>query len=268
MEASENIGAELIRIESYGVRINIRVDDPELVPRVLAVMPPSWSEAADSFPDAEFSIWADKESRYVVRGDGTGRISQPVDLEVALSFLEGHIRTCTARWAPELIFVHAGVVTRNGRALVIPGDSFSGKTTLVAALVTAGATYFSDEFAVCDAEGFVRPFAKPLSIRSPTGGPTENVPAGALGGATGDGRAPVALVAVTSYLPDALWEPKPAGPGETALALLSHTVPAQERPAEVLRVLRRVAEQCACVRSDRGEAESIVDSLLSLLEAS
>ena len=58
----------------------------------------------------------------------------------------------------ERVFVHAGVVGWKGHAIVIPGRSRSGKTTLVAELVKAGAEYYSDEFAVLDAEGRVHPF--------------------------------------------------------------------------------------------------------------
>jgi hypothetical protein len=36
---------------------------------------------------------------------------------------------------------------------VLPGRSFAGKTTLVAALVQVGAEYWSDEYPVLDAEG-------------------------------------------------------------------------------------------------------------------
>jgi uridine kinase len=41
--------------------------------------------------------------------------------------------------------------------IAIPGRSFSGKTSLVTALVRAGAVYYSDEFAVIDRDGLVRP---------------------------------------------------------------------------------------------------------------
>jgi hypothetical protein len=43
--------------------------------------------------------------------------------------------------------------------MVLPGKSFAGKTTLVAALVRAGAEYWSDEYAVLDANGDVHPYA-------------------------------------------------------------------------------------------------------------
>jgi hypothetical protein len=266
MESVQAPESELIRVESYGVRIDIRVDEQALVRRVLEVLPPGWQPAPESFPDAEFSLLGQGDWRYVVRGDGTGRVPQAVDLEVALGFLESHVRNCVARWAPERIFVHAGVVAHGGRALLIPGDSFSGKTTLVAALLRAGATYLSDEFAVLDADGLVHPYPKRLWLRSNTGGPTAEVQAGDLGGSMAEGPMPVALVAATSYVPGASWDPSPLSAGDAVLTLMGHTVPAQERPAEALRFLRRVTERSKCVRGDRGEAEDVARPLLSLLE--
>lgn len=264
MATAQDTWTEL-RITSYGVRIDIGVD-AELVPKVQALLPPGWQPAPDDFADAKFDVLAEDDWRYIVR-DGAKSVSRPVDLDVALAFLEWRIRGCVAVWAPDRIFVHAGAVVRNGRALLIPGLSFSGKTTLVAALIKAGATYFSDEFAVLDADGCVHPYPKPLSLRPPDGSPTQEVPAAALGSRQGEGRARVDLIAVTRYVPGARWNPVPTSAGESALSLLSHAVPAQERPAETLQVIRRVAQRARCVSGDRGEAEDAAAELLSLLDA-
>ena len=70
-----------------------------------------------------------------------------------------------AEVARNRVFVHAGVVGWKGRAIVIPGRSYSGKSTLVSELIRAGAAYYSDEYAVFDSRGRVYPFAKPLEMR-------------------------------------------------------------------------------------------------------
>src|SRR5438045_8281052 len=79
--------------------------------------------------------------------------------------LESHLRLCVAELAKHRVFVHAGVVGWKGKAIVIPGRSYSGKSTLVSELVKAGATYYSDDYAVFDARGRVYPFPKPLEMR-------------------------------------------------------------------------------------------------------
>ena len=71
--------------------------------------------------------------------------------------------------SPVAIYLHAGVLEWKGKALVLPGISYSGKTTLVQELVRLGARFYSDEYAIIDTKGRVHPFPSPLSIRE---GPT------------------------------------------------------------------------------------------------
>jgi len=63
--------------------------------------------------------------------------------------------------APSKLFVHAAAVAWQGSVIVVPGRTCTGKSTLAAALVRAGAAYYSDEFAVIDEAGLVHPFARP-----------------------------------------------------------------------------------------------------------
>ncbi len=150
--------------------------------------------------------------------------------------------------------MHAGVVTREGRALVIPGESFSGKTTLVRALVDAGATYYSDEYAVLDDEGGVHPYPRRLSIRSADG----NDRARATNARPRRKRRRrghrLGVVAVTRYRAGADWRPKRLSSGQGLVALLANTVPAQERPEESLRTLRRAVAGATVLEGERGEA--------------
>ena len=81
-----------------------------------------------------------------------------------LTAFNKHAELLTAYRAQDCLFVHAGVVGWQGKAILIPGRSFSGKTTLVKALIEAGATYYSDEFAILDRQGLVHPY--PLPLRS------------------------------------------------------------------------------------------------------
>ena len=71
-------------------------------------------------------------------------------------FFDSLLRVAVGEYAVDRVFLHAGVVGWRGKAIIIPADSFKGKSTLVAELVRNGATYFSDEFAVVDANGLVR----------------------------------------------------------------------------------------------------------------
>src|SRR5262249_35431224 len=159
------------------------------------------------------------------------------------------------------LFVHAGVVGWEGQAIVIPGRSFSGKSRLVAELVSAGAMYFSDEYAVFDNRGFVHPFPRPLAIRSEAGRPKRYAFA-ALGGPCENIPLPVGLIVLTKYRAGAPWRPRPLSPGKAALALLANTVSIRRQPGMALAKLKQVVARARALTGMRGEASEIVHSLM------
>ena len=165
--------------------------------------------------------------------------------------------------APDHVFVHAGVVGVEEHAIVLPGRSFAGKTTLVAALVQAGAEYWSDEYAVLDADGLVHPYPKPLSVRINATRVTEERPIESLGGRAGDRPLPVAVIAFTRYRPGVAWSLRPCTAGEGAVKLLEHSIAARARPEQVLAAVRRAATDAALREGDRGDAEEAAGALLS-----
>jgi hypothetical protein len=146
------------------------------------------------------------------------------------------------------------------------GRSFTGKTTLVQALVQAGAAYYSDEFAVLDQSGRVQPYARPLSIRSADGRQTRLTPVAQLGGQAGIEPLPVALVIVTAYRPGAAWRPRRLTPGQTLLALMDNAIAAQGDPAHSMPILKQVAANTVGLKSKRGDAGETARHLLARLD--
>jgi hypothetical protein len=193
---------------------------------------------------------------------GAVRLIRTMELQELLEALESDLQLYVAEMARRRVFVHAGVVGWEGRAIVLPGRSFSGKSTLVAALVRAGATYYSDEYAVFDARGFVHPYPRPLAIRGDGGGRPQRYAVAALGGRCGDKPLPVGLVAVTKYRPGAWWQPRPLPPGKATLALLANTVSIRRQPGVVLAKLKQVVARARALKGLRGEAAGVVTPLL------
>lgn len=246
--------------EAYGVSIVLNIESPDLQERVEAILPPGWQPRDPRDEDAYFSL---------VRRDGvvyrveytTGDVSGSSDLDIALAVLESQLRAYVSLHSPDHIFVHAGVVGIDGRAIVIPGPSFGGKTTLVAELVRHGALYYSDEFAVLDHNGHVHPYPKPLSIRA-DGLNQKDHDVATFGGTIGEVPLPVRTVVVTQFVPEAEWRPERLSGGDAVLALLSNTVPAQERPAQALATINRALRNAVVLSGDRGEAAALVPELL------
>jgi hypothetical protein len=262
-----------IAFKSYGVSVGVRVSDPTILHRVEAVLPPGWKPTDEPTVRRLFSLIVGGSTtrpglrRLHLLYAESARLLRTQDLDEVLRQLEIEVEHYVADRAVRRTFVHAGVVGWNGRAIVIPGKSYSGKSSLVMALVKAGATYYSDEFAVLDGHGLAHPYPVPLRIRSSDAGAPVKRQVEELGGMTGDRPLPVGLVLITRYVSGSRFRPRPMSAGRTVLALLANTVPARRRPERVLEVLSRVASQAFALRSPRGEASEVAGQILRTTEA-
>lgn len=196
------------------------------------------------------------------------RVARSLDLGEVIDAFEANVHLHIAEAAPRRRFVHAGVVGWRGEAILIPGRSHSGKSTLVAALVAAGATYYSDEYAVLDERGRVHPYPKPLSLRANPGGKATWHPVETLGWSAGSTPLPIGLVVVSQYKAGAVWRPRRLSTGHRVLALLANTVSACRQPAVALATLQRVAANAVILKGGRGEASAVTPRLLKYLEKS
>lgn len=174
---------------------------------------------------------------------------------------ERDVDTFIARTSSTRLFVHAGVVGWNGRAIVIPGRSYSGKSTLVAEFLHAGATYYSDEFAVFDRKGYVHPFSRPLAIRVEGSDKQTRKAAHEFGSKTGSKPLPVGLVILTRYKKSKAWNPRTTSPGRSVLKLLANALAARSNPERALRILTQVNEGTHFLSGARGEASEVVSTV-------
>ena len=258
-------------IKSYGVRIGIRSNDASCLKRVRNHLPHDWELSASPIVDRLYSFVIGGTTRANVRsfnllyGDHI-RLARSLDVEQIFETFESDLRLFVAELARRRVFVHAGVVGWKGRAIVVPGRSFSGKSSLVAALVRAGATYYSDEYAVFDSRGRVHPFPKPLEIREQGDTRQSKVTVEELGGQSGSRPLPVGLVVMTQFKAGARWRPRKLSPGRGVLELLSNTVSARREPEKALVTLQHVVAGAEIVKGARGECRDIVKSILDRVE--
>lgn len=88
------------------------------------------------------------------------------DLVSAIRALNHKVLHAAMALSRSEFYVHAGVVGLSGGAVVLPGLSMAGKSTLVLALALGGATYLSDEILVFDpASGRISPFPRAPKLR-------------------------------------------------------------------------------------------------------
>jgi hypothetical protein len=268
-------GESVIAFETFGLRIGLRIAAPGYRFEHLRFLPPGATQTACSDFDVEFrQEWRDADDSPVdqagfhwFNADTFRALAPTVALGVAQlePILEFHV----ADHARSHVFMHAGVVVWREVAIIMPGTARAGKTTLVRALVEAGATYFSDEFAVFDEDGHVYSFPRRARQREGPFGPRGRVdlsyraPTGAWHGV----HAPVGLVLLLQYEEGSDWRVEPITPGSAMLAMTPHVSALRRSPARVFTVIQRIAEGAVVVRGVRGDARTAAKRILEAIEA-
>lgn len=257
-----------IAFRSYGLRIGVRVTDDRVMDRVYERLPPGWKPAASPIVDHLFSLVIgstdpnSKVLRLSLAYYDAVRIARVKDLNCVLDRFESELLLLVADKARRRTFVHAGVVGWKNQAILIPGRSFSGKTTLVKQLVQAGAKYYSDEYAVLDERGRVHPFPLPLGIRPEGESEANPVEVASFGGVAGTSPLPVALVIATTYRRGATWRPHELSRGNGVLELLAYTVSARSQTKLALATLPQTVRSARVLKGVRGEADAMIKAIL------
>lgn len=254
---------------TYGVAIGIRSNSPELLRLIPERLPPGWEDSSSPRPDAWYSIVrrrvAGARELYELLEDGE-KVAQGYRLTPVLDAMDTAIRQRVGAASPDRLFIHAGAVVWNGRAIVLPGRSGAGKTTLVIALVKAGAEYGSDDYAVLDVQGRLHAYARPISCRQ---GAHRRINLNAerdLGGRRVAAPVPIGLFVHTTYRPAASLELERISPGASAFGLYANVLAARERPAFAFEVLSVAVSGAISVAGDRGDADAAAAAILGYSE--
>lgn len=91
----------------------------------------------------------------------------PLPAGHAFAGLEWGMNWCIAGYAHHFLTLHAAVLERNGRAVMLPGEPGAGKSTLTAALSLSGWRLLTDETALVDLDtGQLWPMARPINLKN------------------------------------------------------------------------------------------------------
>ncbi len=128
-------------------------------------------ECQDPGADVVLEIRPSALHRWVVL-DGDDTVAECADVSGIVPAVKQSVRQIAVDRHPFLVSVHAGVVSFGSGCVLLPAAAGSGKTTLTAALIHAGATYFSDEIALLDeATLAVNPVPLSLTVKDGSLGP-------------------------------------------------------------------------------------------------
>jgi hypothetical protein len=251
--------------EAYGVRLLASTNSRQVYERLPAILPPGAIACSAQHVKHKLILTASPDGSFALDVDDKPFLPG-LKFEIALELLETQIRAHVALEARDRVFVHAGVVGIGQGAILMPGRSFTGKTTLVAEFVRAGAAYYSDEYAVLDEQGRVHPYPKPLSLRGEDHQQIDHS-AASLGGTTGDAPLPIETIILCTYRPEAEWRPSTLSPGQGVMEVLANAVAVRTKPDEALHAIARAVEDATVLAGDRGEAATVVKELLAGVSA-
>jgi hypothetical protein len=256
------------RYSAFGVSWDLQADDVETFRALIDRLPPGSSPSTGKIAERSYALrtmpasFAENGSSYLLLADGKPLVRSSEAADVADAF-EENLKWLVAERSPRKVFLRAGVVGWKERAIVIPGGPGTGKSAWVRALVAAGATYFSDDYAVLEGNT-VAPF--------PSRGREGIEPAHALSywldeltTRTTPRPVPVGVVLFAPYQPGAVFKPKLVSRGKALLGMFKHAVAAQRNPAQVLRALEIVSRRCNALEGVRGDARAAASYLLERL---
>src|SRR5437868_4346760 len=118
--------ADGMSFSAYGVRVGVRVNDPAILRDLIARLPPGSKPARFAVVDHLYSIiGSNSKTDSKVRRLSLGywnllRFARAREFGSVLEAFESHVQMTVAEYAPRRVFVHAGVVGWNDRAILIP----------------------------------------------------------------------------------------------------------------------------------------------------
>jgi hypothetical protein len=250
-------------LASHGARVIVRAP-ADLAATVVDLASTVATIGADGPTDAELVAEQRADGTWVLRGSATTQTASGADIA---DLVVDHLHKLVSVHARHVVFIHAGVVGMHDRVVIVPGRSHTGKTTLVAAAVRAGWHYYSDEFAVVDADGLIHPYPRPLGVRDESGR-THPVPVREFGGTAATERARAAAIVSTRFVAGTTWSPRIVEGSAAALTIVDNAVRARLDPRAVFRAAAAIvgAPTPAYVGA-RGDATEVVDRLPTLIEA-
>ncbi len=256
--------------ESFGVRLVLEADDPDLLSKARETVFKAFGRRVKIFEDEKRrngrSFGVDySQGLYRLYKDGV-EISAGASERNFFKYLNSALRLEVAEFAQDHVFIHAGVVGWNGTAVILPGTSFAGKSTLTAELVKNGAEYYSDEYAVIDPDGMVKPFPRDISMRYFGATREKDVTPESLGGAQGTNPIPVGMVLFTNFQKGMTWSPAILSPGVGIMEMIPNTLTFRKDPAFSLRVLDLVARRAIMIKGSRGDAKKFAKILLDFFD--
>lgn len=261
MSASSTFG---FGIDAFGLKICVKSDSAAMRDALNRFLLPPLARCEIARDAADIALEAlTSATGYEIAVDGV-KVSSAVTLaDGALAAVKG-LDDALVRKLRGLRAVHAGAVVLHGRALLIPGSSHAGKSSLVAELLRRGAALLSDEYALIDGNGLVHAYPRPLLLRN--GRPRQSLalPSDLDARFASEPAKPGWIIAV-DYAQGGSWSIDRISQGQGVMLLLSNTPHEMGQSPEMIDLFTRSVGSAECYAGTRGEVGEAADRILELV---
>lgn len=155
-----------VEVDAFGFRIQIASESDDLLRLLDRFLFPPFLRIANGGGAADISVRIDQDGgQYLLEINGEKVATGTDPYQLIPSFIRG-LDDVILPGLAGVRAVHAGAVQIGNRALLLPGRSHAGKSSLVAELLRRGTSYLSDEYALIDSAGLVHAYPRPMLLRS------------------------------------------------------------------------------------------------------
>lgn len=161
-----------LRLDTGAFSVELRIEHPEVADAFAALYADHRFEDDPGIDDFRLRIAPTTLWRRLFRPQLQAYIDgekpfQPMPARAGIAMLESALNWCVAVNVCRYLVVHSAAVERGGRAIMLPGPTGSGKSTLCAAMAARGWRLLSDEFAILR-PGDIRllPNPRPMSLKN------------------------------------------------------------------------------------------------------
>ena len=161
-----------LRVRTGPVTSSIVTHLPEVATAIRALYADHPLAGPDDFIDFQIGVRRPHNARALWRKQvvfefGGQSPFNPLPGDQGFPLLEWGMNWCAYAHCHQYLILHAAVLERGGRALIMPAPSGSGKSTLCAGLLFNGWRLLSDELTLIDPrDGTIVPIPRPVSIKN------------------------------------------------------------------------------------------------------
>lgn len=161
-----------LRFQTGPVSIRLTTRLPQVADSVAALYADYPLVADDAFTDFDVAVrkpsnlrgWTGSQVVFELEGREP---FNPLRGDQGFPLLEWGLNWCVYSHCNQFLILHAAVLERGGRALILPAPSGSGKSTLCAGLLFNGWRLLSDELTlISPRDGTIVPMPRPVSVKN------------------------------------------------------------------------------------------------------